>query len=327
MYTKKLQLTHRDSLQNYHNLKQKLIHIAIKYLPDFILEKMKSAKKKMRNRELQQQAENNKGYTQAYLESELKKIGIQAGDHVLVHSALSKIGYINGGAQTLVNALLNVITEKGTLLMPSFPASGRNKDYLETLEAFDIKSTPSQMGKATELFRQMSGVKRSFHPTDPVCAFGSEAEFFTNTHFGEITPYTENSPFRKLCTKNGKILMLGTTLNGAGTNLHTLEDAVEFKYPVYYEKIFEVKMIDATGAVSTMKTKVHNPIYSAKRNCDALKPIFEKEKVLINGKIGEADTMLIDAQGMFDTMIAYYQQYGVTMYTPYGEHQQLKSNV
>ena len=286
---------------------------------------MKLAKKKMRNRELQQQAEKDEGYSQEYLEREFKRIGIKAGDHVLVHSALSKIGYINGGAQTLVNALLKVITENGTLLMPSFPASGRNKDYLETLEAFDINNTESQMGKATELFRKMSGVKRSFHPTDPVCAFGKEAEYFTNTHFGEITPYTENSPFRKLCNKNGKILMLGTTLNGAGTNLHTLEDAVAFKYPVYDEKIFDVIMIDETGKRCNMKTKVHNPLYSAKRNCDALKPIFEKEKVLTNDKVGEADTMLIDAKGMFETMIAYYQQYGVTMYTPYGEHQQLKS--
>lgn len=286
---------------------------------------MKSAKKKVRNRELQQQAESNKGYSQEYLESELKKIGIQAGDHVLVHSALSKIGYINGGAQTLVNALLKVITEQGTLLMPSFPASGRNKDYLEQLDAFDIKNTPSQMGKATEIFRLMSGVKRSFHPTDPVCAYGSEADYFTNSHFGEITPYTENSPFRKLCNKNGKILMLGTTLNGAGTNLHTLEDAVDFKYPVYDDKVFEVKMIDATGAVSSMKTKVHNPVYSAKRNCDALKPIFEKEGVLKNGMIGEANSMLIDANGMFNVMLNYYKNYGVTMYTPYGEHQQLKT--
>jgi len=119
--------------------------------------------------------------------------------------------------------------------------------------------------------------------------------------------------------------MLGTTLNGAGTNLHTLEDAVDFKYPVYDEKVFEVKMIDATGVVSSMKTKVHNPVYSAKRNCDALKPIFEKEGVLKNGMIGEANSMLIDANGMFNVMLNYYKNYGVTMYTPYGEHQQLKT--
>ena len=117
--------------------------------------------------------------------------------------------------------------------------------------------------------------------------------------------------------------MLGTTLNGACTNLHTLEDAVSFKYPIYDEKIFIVKMIDKNGVVHTMETKVHNPNWSAKRNCDALKPIFEKEQVLINGKIGEAQCMLIDASKMLDVMINYYNRYGVTMYTPYGENNQL----
>ena len=112
--------------------------------------------------------------------------------------------------------------------------------------------------------------------------------------------------------------MLGTTLNGACTNLHTLEDAVEFRFPVYDEKIFEVDMVDMQGKTSQMKTKVHNPDYSAKRNCDALKPMFEKENVLVNGKIGGANSMLIDANKMLEVMIKNYNEKGVTMYTPYG---------
>ena len=207
--------------------------------------------------------------------------------------------------------------------MPAFPAKGRNKDHIIEHPYFNIFETPSQMGVVSETFRKMSNVKRSFHPTDSVCALGKESDYFTNTHFGNITPYNENSPFKKLCSKKGKILMLGTTLNGACTNLHTLEDAVPFKYPVYDEKIFVVKMIDHHGMVSSMETKVHNPVWSSKRNCDALKPLFEKENVLLNGKIGEAHCMLIDADKMLEVMIDYYHQYGVTMYTPYGEKNQL----
>src|SRR5699024_4744722 len=115
--------------------------------------------------------------------------------------------------------------------------------------------------------------------------------------------YTAHSPFRKLCTKQGKILMLGTTLNGACTNLHTLEDAVDFKYPVYDAKVFDVIMRDAAGIEAIVKTKVHNPEYSAKRKCDALRPLFEKEGVLVSGTIGEAKSMLIDADGMLRVMI------------------------
>ena len=64
--------------------------------------------------------------------------------------------------------------------------------------------------------------------------------------------------------------------------------------------------------------KVYNPIFSVKRNCDALKPLFEKEGVLVNGKIGAASSMLIDADKMLATMIRYYDEKGVTMYTPGG---------
>lgn len=296
-----------------------LKNILIKYTPDFVLEWAKKLKKNQRRKQLYEQKKKNIGVTKEQLVVDLKRIGIVQGDSVLVHSSLSKIGFVEDGASTIVSALFDVVGENGTLLFPTFPAKGRNKDYLETGVSFDINNTPSQMGSITEYFRKLDGVYRSFHPTDAVCAKGMLAEYYTNSHFGQLTPYNESSPFRKLCEKKGKILMLGTTLNGACTNLHTLEDAVDFKYPVYDTKIFEVKMMDAQGKEHIMKTKVHNPDYSAKRNCDALKPIFEKEGVLKNGIIGEAKSMLIDADGMLQVMIKYYKEKGVTMYTPYGE--------
>ncbi len=291
----------------------------LKYAPEFLLNWAKAFKKNERKKELLHQEQTNKAITKQKLVEDLQKIGIKKNDSVLVHSSLSKIGFVEGGAKTLVDALFEVVGENGTLLFPTFPAKGRNKTHLEQHPFFDIKNTPSQMGSVTEYFRKLNGVYRSFHPTDCVAAKGSLAEYFTNSHFGQLTPYNEHSPFRKLCNKNGKILMLGTTLNGACTNLHTLEDAVDFKFPVYDEKIVDVKMIDSEGKEVTMKTKVHNPEYSAKRNCDALKPLFEQENVLVNGTIGEAKSMLIDANKMLEVMIKNYYEKGITMYTPFGK--------
>ncbi|MBK7181792.1 MAG: AAC(3) family N-acetyltransferase [Bacteroidetes bacterium] len=290
----------------------------IKYSPEFVLEWAKTLKKNQRKKQLLDQEKNNTGITKQKLIEDFKKIGLKSGDSVLVHSSLSKIGFVEGGPSTIVDALFDVIGKEGTLLFPTFPAKGRNKTHLEEHPIFDIKNTPSQMGSITEYFRKLDGVYRSFHPTDSVCAKGPLAEYYTNSHFGQLTPYNEHSPFRKLCAKRGKILMLGTTLNGACTNLHTLEDAVDFKYPVYDATIFEVKMIDEKGKEQSMKTKVHNPDYSAKRNCDALKPLFEKEGVLQNGNVGEAKTMLIDANKMLEVMIKNYTEKGITMYTPFG---------
>lgn len=295
-----------------------LKQLILKYAPQFMLEWAKRLKKGRRRRHLQEQEKNRSGITKQRLVDDLKKIGIQKGDSVLVHSSLSKIGFVEGGAKTVVDALFETVGTEGTLLFPAFPARGRNKTHLEEHPYFDIHHTPSQMGSVTEYFRKLDNVYRSFHPTDSVCAKGPLADYYTNSHYGELTPYTEHSPFRKLCAKKGKILMLGTTLNGACTNLHTLEDAVDFKFPVYDEKIFDVKMIDAQGNESVVKTKVHNPDYSAKRNCDALKPMFEREHVLVNGMVGEAKSMLIDADKMLESMVRNYQEKGITMYTPFG---------
>ena len=288
----------------------------LKFAPQFILEWGKKLKKTQRRKQLKLQSLTP--VTKELLIKDFIKIGIKKGDSVFIHSSLSKIGFVDGGAETIVDALFETVGETGTLLFPSFPVAGRNKKYLENNPVFDIKNTGSQMGIITEYFRKLDGVCRSVHPTDSVCAKGPLADYYTNSHFEQLTPYNENSPFRKLCKRGGKILMLGTTLNGACTNLHTLEDAVNFKFPVYDKRIFNVKMIDESGNETWMKTKVHDPKFSAKRNCDALKPMFEKENVLVNGMIGQSKSMLIDAEKMLQVMIKNYNENGITMYTPFG---------
>ena len=77
-------------------------------------------------------------------------------------------------------------------------------------------------------------------------------------------------------------------------------------------------VIDQNGVRHKVQTYVHDPEWSAKRNCDALKPRFLRKGVLQEGKIGKAQSMLIDAQKMLDVMKKEYREHGVTMYTPEG---------
>lgn len=108
-------------------------------------------------------------------------------------------------------------------------------------------------------------------------------------------------------------------MDNAGTHLHTLEDAViDFKFPVYFDKEFEVKIRMDDNSIQCMKTKVHNPEQSKKRKCDGLIPLFEEEGVLQHVAFGNARCLLIDAAGMFECMKKHYYENGVTMYTPKG---------
>ena len=156
------------------------------------------------------------------------------------------------------------------------------------------------------------------HPTDSVCAFGPMADFFTNGHFGQLTPYNENSPYARLTAKAGKILNVGVPLNTSLTNMHTLEDAVEFKFPVYHSKIYDARIRDEEGRIRVMKTKVHDPAFSTKRKPDEQIPMFMKDNALHHGKFGNADVMIVDAVKLFGSMLKNYRERGVTMYTPHG---------
>jgi aminoglycoside 3-N-acetyltransferase len=289
-----------------------------KIIPSFIIDAYKSMKKKKRHAELEKQRSEGKIITKKDISECLHSLGVKEGDIVMLHSSMSSIGYVEGGAKTLIDAFLDVLAQAGTLVMPSFPVIGFNLDYLKTDPLFDIKNTPSRMGAVTEVFRKMPGVKRSFHPTDPVCALGPKAEYLTKDHYGQLTPYNSQSPFYRLCEQNARIVMLGVSLDTL-TNLHTLEDAVEnFKYPVYYRDLFECRMLDENGKASVMKTKCHDPEWSKKRKCNDLKPLFMQGGFLKEGKLGNATVMLIEAKEMQEWMLKNYFEKGITMYTPQG---------
>lgn len=291
-----------------------------KITPSFLLEWNRQRKKKAHFNSLKKSQQEGNVITQSMLENDLLAAGIKEGDTLLVHSSLSKIGFVEGGPKTVVNALIGVVGPNGHILMPNSPNAGLQKEYIQTLEVFDANESKSALGAISEYFRLLPNAIRSVHPTEPVSCVGPEAEWFVSSHYGRITPYDSFSPFYRVSERNGKILYLGVTLDNAGTNLHTLEDAVkDFKYPVYDSETFKVKVRDTNNVESTVETKVHNPEQSAKRKCDKLIPLFIEKGVMRRVKIGEADALLTDAKKMLEVMLEEYQERGVTMYTPFGE--------
>lgn len=286
--------------------------------PQFIIDLYRS----QRSKQNASKRESLKQKGEVLTESEVKNIliqnGIKTGDVLMVHSSLSKLGYVDGGAPILISALTNTVGSDGTILMPSFPAIGFNYDHLKKDPLFDLRNTPSKMGIVTEVFRTMPGVLRSLHPTDPVCVFGNDAEYFIKDHFGQLTPYNSQSPFMRLIERKGKILLIGVKLESV-TNFHTPEDAIlNFKFPVYHKKVFTVRMKDMNGKGLNMVTKVHDPEMSKKRRCNDLEKAFLDNGIMSKFKMGQADCYLIDARSMHDWLMENYKK-GITIYTPFGE--------
>ncbi len=170
---------------------------------------------------------------------DLAALGLEAGDVVMVHSSLGKIGWTIGGPVTVIRALLEIVGPEGTLVMPaespqvSDPSAwsdGRVKSewyesIREHLPVFDPLTTPTSMGAVPEAFRTFPGTLRSNHPLVSVCANGRYASDITCEHALEFCE-GRGTPFEQLYVLNSKTLLLGVGFNRC-TQLHYAESLVE----------------------------------------------------------------------------------------------------
>jgi aminoglycoside 3-N-acetyltransferase len=174
--------------------------------------------------------------TRPSLAAELRSLGLGSGDVLLVHSSLSALGFVNGGALAVVQALQEVIGPDGTLLVPthagdhSDPAEWRNPPVPEewwdeirrTMPPFDpAVSTTRAMGAVADCVRTFPGARRSAHPQTSFAAIGPQAAFLTDGHeLGDALG--ETSPLARLYDLDGWVLLLGVG-HANNTSLHLAE--------------------------------------------------------------------------------------------------------
>ena len=223
---------------------------------------------------------------------DLRALGIKEDDTILVHASLSSLGYVEGGADTVIDTLLSVLKE-GTLLFPTLSYCAVTVEE----PVFSVNDTPSCVSKISEVFRKREGVIRSMHPTHSVAAYGKYAREITERHIESDTPVGETSPFGLLPKYKGKVLMLGCTL-GPNTSMHGVEELVKPDYLLCPE-MTEYTLIDAEG--KEIKKKYwrhffHAPGYSAEQRYARLENVME----IPSGKVLEATSYLIDAETMWE---------------------------
>ncbi len=224
------------------------------------------------------------------LANQLADLGLERGDQLLVHSSLSSIGWVEGGADAVIDALLQSVGQEGTVLFPTL--TGAVTDSPETPPHFDARNSPCWTGKIPETARLRPDAVRSLHPTHSVVAFGRYASWFTSDHELVRTPCGYGSPYDKLASVGGKILLIGVTQQ-CNTSYHHAEE-VSGAPIVLQDKTMEITMTDMHGRQLTMAhTALHKWHYS--RDYDAFEPEMLRQGICRIGRLGEASVRIVDA--------------------------------
>lgn len=245
----------------------------------------------------------------------LKRLGVERGDVLMVHTSLRSVGYVCGGAQALIEALLEAVGSEGTIMMPT--QSWKNLDPSEGVHwevepsqwqtirdhwpAYDKRITPTNtMGAVAEMFRQWPQSVRSDHPARSVCACGRQAAFLTAEHsLSDI--FGERSPIGKLYALDGKVLLIGVGYE-KNTSLH-LADA-RASYPGKHTYTAHSAVIENGKRV----WKAYETLYVDGEDFAAIGAAFEQEHAVQKGALGGATLRLMRQRELVDFSVKWIEE-------------------
>lgn len=174
--------------------------------------------------------------TKDMLVEALKKLGVRSSQILEVHASLGSFHYVIGGARTIVDALMEICGQSGTLLMPMQTADNSEPsdwnqppvapelwpDVRKAMPPYDPNASDIPgIGEVAENFRHREGVVISNHPSVSYAAWGRYARLLCNRqslHF----PLAEESPTARLYELKGNVLMIGCDMDKC-TCMHLAE--------------------------------------------------------------------------------------------------------
>jgi aminoglycoside N3'-acetyltransferase len=279
-----------------------------------------------RRRSARQLRQSGRHVTRADLAQDMARLGIEQGDTVFLHSSLKSLGYVEGGASSVIKALQDAVGPNGTLLVPTYylPAGTVKATCEMEGYVFDPRKHGTNMGRLPETFLAEAATHRSVHPTHSVSAWGCHAAYLTEAHHLAPSIFGEGSPWQRFVGLDGaKVLGLGVSM-GPVTFYHVVEDALGDRFPeaVWEEGSYRLPCVDQDGKRCEVPVRPFAPNVSARRIDYAaredlrayFRAEFERAGLRTNGKVGEAESWIIPARAFFDHLHALAEQ-GITIYS------------
>ncbi|MBB3112206.1 aminoglycoside 3-N-acetyltransferase [Paenibacillus phyllosphaerae] len=254
-------------------------------------------------------------WTRDELVEAFRNIGLQEGQTVFVHTSLRSLGYVVGGAETLIRALLEVVGIDGTIMMPSQtwknldPQTGVHWEapqawwpiIREHWPAYDKALTPAiGMSVVAEMFRKWPGAMRSDHPARSVAAVGKHAAYLTEGHDLSCI-FGPGSPVDKLYGLDGHVLLIGVG-HDKNTSLHLAETRADFPSKTMTEESSAI-LVDGKRRWVTYSTQAVDDSDFVR-----LGEAYEREKQLPIHRVGHAEIRFMRQRELVDWATAWMER-------------------
>lgn len=204
------------------------------------------------------------------IKKSLETLGLKEGDIVLLHSSLASIGFVEGGAETVVEAFLETLGEKGTLATPVF----------------------GNLGIITKIVEKHPRSIKSDCPFGTISAIGADAEYICENHWKAESCHAEGSPYLKIAEKDGFVCLMGVDQDRS-TTLHSVEALLKLPYL----RKTEEKTIETSEGKITKAWK-HYP--GPHRDFIGLDKMLRESGKMKTGKIGKSMTRLIKSKDLIE---------------------------
>ena len=204
----------------------------------------------------------------------LRSLGLTDGSIVLLHSSFLSLGKVQNGPGEVIKAFLDVIGQKGTLLVPAF----------------------GQLGVLVEEVKHLPGAILSSCPVGTVAAYGPAAKALCLDHWKAETAHGRNTPYTRLAEKGGFICLLGVDQD-RNTSLHSIEAMLELPYLGVETRTFK----NPSGKEVTRSYKFYPGPHRDFIGIDRL--LLDSGAMKVK-RIGNAQVRLINSAKMFDVLLA-----------------------
>ena len=235
-------------------------------------------------------------YTKVDLKKCLKEMELSGTEAIMVHSSMKAIGEVEGGADTVVDVLMEYFAD-GLLMTPTHTWAQMSKEYA----VFHPDTEPSCVGIISNLFRQREGVVRSLHPTHSIAAYGKTAAEYVKGEENAATPCHPGGCWDRLRMVDAKILLLGVT-HARNTFIHSVDEVLGIPDRFTDEPtLMYVVMPDGSQKEVPMYRHFNRILNtgSFSDRFDKMMEIFFELGAAKKGKFGDADCILCDAKQLF----------------------------